>query len=125
MGQYELCKSSADQKPIGSVCFKNGTLAVAKGTRVYLAEVVSHVSVKPICSISSDDIMKPITGIAQLSRYLKTLLFITFSLSSLTLPLLGVCFYDNHLYISSEDGIIAKSTIPTPTKSKFLLTVYS
>ncbi|VDL62303.1 unnamed protein product [Hymenolepis diminuta] len=96
MGQYELCKSSADQKPIGGVSFKNGTLAVAKGTRVYLAEVVSHVNVKPICSISSDDIMKPITG---------------------------VCFYDNHLYISSEDGIIAKSTIPTPTKKKYEVTI--
>nr|CDS32908.1 gtpase activating protein gyp2 [Hymenolepis microstoma] len=95
-GQCELCKCSSDQKPIAAVCFKNGILAIAKGTRVYLTEVFNHASVKPICSISSDDIIKPITG---------------------------VCFHDTQLYISSKDAIIAKSTIPTLTKKKYEVTI--
>ncbi|VDN99878.1 unnamed protein product [Rodentolepis nana] len=95
-GQWELCECSSDQKPIGAVCFKNGILAIAKGTRVYLTEVFNHASVKFICSISSDDIIKPITGI---------------------------CFYAPYLYIASNDAIIAKSTIPTLTKKKYEVTI--
>nr|CDS22205.1 gtpase activating protein gyp2 [Echinococcus granulosus] len=96
LSDSELCPCSCGFISVSDATYSDDILAIAYGTRVLLAKVLNQTTVRLLICLSDDAILKAISG---------------------------VCFFNNHVYFSSQDGIIAKASVPTQLNKSYHLTI--
>uniref|UniRef100_A0A5K3FFX7 Zf-TFIIIC domain-containing protein n=4 Tax=Mesocestoides corti TaxID=53468 RepID=A0A5K3FFX7_MESCO len=82
----DLCVCSSGLIAVGDAAFADNVLAIAHGTRLIVASVLNQKNIQIVANFTSDMILKPISGVR---------------------------IFRNHLFISSLDGIIAQSPVPS------------
>ncbi|KAL5961436.1 hypothetical protein TSMEX_010837 [Taenia solium] len=96
LNESELCPCSSGFIPVSDAAYSGDVLAIAYGTRVLLAKIINHTTVRLLVCLSDDAILKAISGVR---------------------------FFNNCVYLSSQDGIIAKAAVPTQLNKNYDLTI--